>query len=252
MHLIFTKILLQLMIIYRKRCDNLEYNRDKFKKGAMALINKPILYVEGKCSKSFYLQLKEIKDFFLIQNGGSCERIKSLVESEKNSFGIIDKDYRNLNHPKLFPLNFYSIENISLIYIDSLSELKNILKDFIEEHGLINASIHIPLFTINYHPNQRAKDFILSLTSGTHHAQFIPYIQESIICTETFLKYKDLKKLVELYVKYYKLTGKGKINYITDLSDHIPSKSIKHIFLESMVEKIENVKYKQLQRDLVS
>lgn len=230
----------------------MEYNRDKFKKGAMALINKPILYVEGKTSKVFYLQLEEIKDFFSIQNGGDCGRIKLLVESEKNSFGIIDKDYRNLNHPKLFPINFYSIENIALIYIDSLNGFKNILKGFIEEHGVLNASIHIPLFTINYHPNKRAKDFTLILTSDIHDTQFLSYIQENIICTETFLKYKDLKKMVELYVKYYKLLGNGKIHYITNLANYIPSKSINHIFLDSVLEKIEYVKKHLFQTNSVS
>lgn len=225
----------------------MKYNRDKFKKGAIALINKPILYVEGKSNKMFYLQLKEIKDSFSIQNGGSCGRIKSLVESENNSFGIIDKDYRSFDHPKLFPINFYSIENISLIYINGLSDFKNMLRNFIDEHGLINASIHIPLFTINYHPNRRAKDFVLSLTSDTHEAQFIAYIQENIVCTQTFLQYKDFKKILELYIKYNKLIGNGKINYITDLSNHLPSKSINHIFLESVILKIENVKEKQLQ-----
>ncbi len=222
----------------------MDYNRDKFKKGAIALVNKPILYVEGKSNKMFYLELDEIKDFFLIQNGGACGHIKTLVESEDNSFGIIDKDYRNLEHPKLFQINFYSVENISLIYIEDLINLKEILKEFFIEHGLADVSIHIPFLKINYHSNRRAKDFTLSLTPKTHDAQFISYIQQNIICGETFLKYKDLKKIVELYVKYLKLKGKGKLNYITDLADHLPSKSIEHIFVEHVLDKIQKVKSK--------
>ena len=224
----------------------MEYNKDKYKKGSVALVNKPILYVEGKTSKSFYLQLIELKDDFLIKNGGSCGVIQHLVESESYSYGIVDKDYRNLDHPKLFPINFYSIENVSIIYIDQLNSFKELLKNFVDGNGVINASIHIPYLKINYYPNKRVKDFTLSLTSKTHDTKFLPYIMKNIKCSESFLQYKDLKKVLELYMKYYKQMGYGKINYITDLANYLPSKSTKYLFVDSVLKKIESVKSTKL------
>lgn len=52
------------------------------------------------------------------------------------------------------------------------------------------------------------------------------------------MKYKDLKKIVERYVKFHKRKyGGDKINHIIDLAEHLPSKSIEEIFDETTLGK---------------
>ncbi|GAA3412607.1 hypothetical protein ACFFNY_32905 [Paenibacillus hodogayensis] len=95
----------------------MNYNKEKYNRGKLKLVTQPIIYVEGKSNKIFYQQLEEFSDKF-IDNGGNCSNIRAKVESQPNSYGIIDHDYEEISHEKLFPINFYSIENISLIYIE--------------------------------------------------------------------------------------------------------------------------------------
>lgn len=240
---ISTKISWQLKVIFRKKCNDMNYDKEKYNRGKLQLVTQPIIYVEGETNKIFYQQLEELSDKF-IESGGNCSAIKAKIESQSNSYGIIDHDYVEVSHEKLFPINFYSIENISLIYIGKFGHLIEMIADFVKEHGVEKVRIHIPQLIINYEENGeiiRVKDYHVVLTSEKHHDQYMNYIENNIVCDDTFMRFKNLKKIVELYVKFVKNKYSDRINYITDLIDHLPTKSIEFLFDASTLHRLKQV-----------
>ncbi|OMD43530.1 hypothetical protein [Paenibacillus odorifer] len=219
----------------------MNYDKEKYNRGKSQLVTQPIFYVEGKTNKIFYQQLDELSNKF-IDNGGNCTTIKAKVESELNSYGIIDHDYVEISHGKLFPINFYSVENISLIYISNFKHLNEMLVDYIGIYGIEKARIHKPKLIINYEENRRrVRDYNVVLTQEKHHDQYIEYIENHILCDVTFMRYKNIKKIVESYVSFIKNKYSDRINYIADLADYLPTKSIENIFDAETLQKLKKV-----------
>lgn len=214
------------------------YDREKYDRGKMKLVTQPIIYVEGLSNKVFYQQLKELKNY-LIDNGGNCTQIKKKIESQSNCYGIVDHDYLAHNHENLFPINFYSVENISLIYMKELEDLRASIHNYVKTNRLETLRFHKPhLEMYSDEKSNRVIDFNIILTNEKNHEQFNEYITNNILCGMTFMKYKDLKKIVERYVKFHKRKyGGDKINHIIDLAEHLPSKSIEEIFDETTLGK---------------
>lgn len=226
----------------------MDYNREKYNRGKLHLVTQPIIYVEGNSNKFFYQQLNELRDKF-VDNGGSCIQIKAKVESQSNSYGIVDHDYQEINHEKLFPINFYSIENISLIFIEELYNLRESILKNISENTL--EVVRLYKFHLNIcfdKESKRVTNYNLVLTDQKHHDQYIEYITKNIISESTFMRYKDIKKIVERYVKFLKAKNGVKINHIIDLAENLPSKSINEIFDKATLERFNKV----LQSDLFS
>lgn len=219
----------------------MNYNREKYNRGKTKLITQPIIYVEGNSNKIFYQQLNELKDKF-IENGGSCNQIRQKVESKNNVYGIVDRDYENINHPKIFPIDFYSMENISLIFIEGLQDLLESVKRYFHKHDLDEVRFYQPNLIVNVDTNtKRVKNYDIILTNKKHHDQYQTYITKNIISENTFLQYKDVKKIVERYVKYLRSKQGVRLNHIIDLADHLPSKSIKIIFDGITFKKLDNL-----------
>ncbi|MGJ9458519.1 hypothetical protein [Oceanobacillus sp. CF4.6] len=219
----------------------MDYNREKYNRGKMKLVTQPIIYVEGRTNKIFYQQLKELKDKF-IDNGGNCIQIKEKVESQSNSYGIVDHDYLDINHERLFPIDFYSVENISLTYIEELDDLRDSIIKYIKENKIEVVRLHKPHLKICLDKEiKRVTNYHIELTDIKHHEQYIKYISKSIISDCTFIKYKDIKKMVEQYVKFYNAKFSVKINYIIDLAGYLPSKSINVIFDDTTLDRLNKV-----------
>ncbi|MDI0274408.1 hypothetical protein QGQ84_12485 [Bacillus safensis] len=215
------------------------YDKEKYNKGKKKLITQPIIYVEGYTNKIFYQQLNELKENF-IENGGNSSEIRKKVDSEINCYGIVDHDYTHITHEKIFPINFYSVENISLIYIKELDDLRNALIKYIDDNTLELARLHLPNLNIQYDKNsKRVTTYELVLTERKHHNQYEEYIAEKVISNSAFMKYTNIKKVVEKYIKFYKRKYGVKINHIIDLADYIPSKTIKMIFSENTLNRFE-------------
>lgn len=204
------------------------------------MVTRPIIYVEGRSNKVFYQQLIELNDKF-VDNGGSCIDINRKVDSENNSYGIVDHDYSEINHEKLFPINFYSLENISLIYIQELDDLRESIEKYIIENTLKTVSIHKADFKMYHDKTKRVKGYHIILSSRKHHDQFNEYILNKIVCEKTFMRYKDIKKVVEQYIKFYKSKYSVKVHHIIDLAEYLPSKSIKHIFDKPTLERLNKI-----------
>ena len=74
------------------------------------------IYFEGKCNKKFYANFNIFKKYTLL-NGNSCYNIIKKVENNNNCIGIIDGDFDDSKKgDKIFKIDFYSIENIVVIY----------------------------------------------------------------------------------------------------------------------------------------
>lgn len=199
--------------------------------------NKPYVLVEGN-NKFFYQDLEEFHDCF-VKNGGNCENIKKQIEDKltdrkKNYIGIIDNDY--FFHPSrtnIFVIDYYSIENVSLLNFEQFSTLKKELEKFYLSNSLEDiqtfkvvggfgkfdkSSNGVAPFKINFH--------------SKYNASFESYTHQTITSLDSFFKYKDLKKTVENFANYYKnVKGKkNQINYIHDLSKALPNPSTEHIF----------------------
>ncbi|QWG44696.1 hypothetical protein EXW31_10505 [Bacillus mycoides] len=219
----------------------MNYDREKYDRGKSKIITQPIIFVEGCSNKIFYQQLNELKDKF-IENGGNCTQVKEKVESQNNYYGIVDHDYLEHSHEKLFPINFYSVENIALIYITELEDLRVSIHRYIEANELEAIILHKPLLKIfSDEESRRVTDFNIILTNQKHHDQYVEYITNNIVSEITFMKYKDLKKVVELYVKFYKLKNSEKINHIIDLAKYLPAKSIEEIFDETTLDRFNKI-----------
>ncbi|WP_433745938.1 hypothetical protein [Falsibacillus pallidus] len=224
----------------------MNYNREKYNRGKLHLVTQPIIYVEGKSNKFFYQQLNELKDKF-VDNGGSCIQIKLKVESQTNSYGIVDHDYQKITHEKLFPINFYSIENISLIFIRELNNLKESIINYISENTLEVVRLYKSHLNICFDTvTKRVTNYNIVLTDQKHHDQYIEYITRNIISESTFMRYKDIKKIVERYVKFLKVKHGVKINHIIDLAENLPSKSINDIFDNETLERFNEVLHSEL------
>jgi len=214
----------------------MEYNKEVYNRVKKLMVSQPIIYVEGKGNKVFYQQLDELSNLY-IENGDSCVAIKEKVALELNSYGIVDKDFNHTLPPKIFPINFYSIENISLMYISEFSDLQNQLIKYINITQLENARLQKQILKIHNHPHTKRTTGYSILSSGSHHNQFEPYILENIVCYNSFLQYQNLKNVVSTYIKYYKSAQQIKIKYLINLANYLPTKSLIHIFDEDTLKK---------------
>ncbi|WP_230304954.1 hypothetical protein, partial [Enterococcus faecium] len=65
---------------------------------------------------------------------------KTLQQNQKknyNKIGIVDKDYGQYQYQKnIFSIDFYSIENVSLIFCTQFDDLKRQLSEFVDYHGM--------------------------------------------------------------------------------------------------------------------
>lgn len=216
----------------------MNYDKSKYDRGKSHLVTQPILYVEGNTSKIFYQQLIELQDKF-VENGGSCSAIKIKVKNDTTSFGIIDSDYSIVAQDRIFPIDYYSIENISLVHITELIDLKKSLINYVLTYKLSKVRLYKTIFDVFRDENNRVKEYKINLGAQKHHSQYNSYIANNIVCEMTFLRYKDLKTVVEKYVKFHKSMYSEKINYISELADYLPSKSIKEIFNSHNLERLE-------------
>ena len=82
------------------------------------------IYFEGECNKKFYANFDFFKKHTLL-NGNSCSNIIKKAGNNDNCIGIIDGDFDDSKiDDKIFKIDFYSIENIVVIYHKLFNELK--------------------------------------------------------------------------------------------------------------------------------
>ncbi|KFF56619.1 hypothetical protein CM50_15365 [Bacillus subtilis] len=134
------------------------------------------------------------------------------------------------------------MENISLIYINELDDLRDSISKYVFENTLEVVRLYKSHLNICFDKERkRVKGYNIVLTDQKHHDQYIRYITKNIVCEKTYMRYKDIKKIVELYVRYYKSKHGVKLNHIIDLAEYLPSKSIAEIFDKTTLARLNKI-----------
>ena len=205
--------------------------------------NEKWIYVEGKSNGVFYKRYSEFGRL-PIKSGGSCSNIIALVKNNKNRFGIIDNDYRlNFNIDRVYTVNFYSIENISLLFCPILEGLRQEIQKFAFKYDFESLRKGKLSSDISRSLDYRPLEYSISLSGFENEPEILHYLENKIQCIEDVYRYKRLKSEVEKYVVFLKETrGKGFIKqfefcYLIDL---LPSKELYFIFERNVFERLQS------------
>ena len=175
------------------------------------------IFFEGKTNKKYYQKIELFRKYTL-DNGGPCSNIKKIVSQNSKFYGVIDGDFYNENTDRIYQIDFYSVENIVLIYHGilgfHLSSLVKTLKKYFNDEEKIR---HRLILTRNSE-QCFALERELKIDS-----QFYDYIDETIIDEETFLKYMDLKKIVGSYMSILEQNAEISKECRKAAKDYIPT-----------------------------
>lgn len=222
-----------------------EQHLDRYWKSSREMLDI-IIYVEGN-NTFFYKNLIEFESYFVkgeenkydspgLKGGLSSSAIISKVvqdrEEGRRAFGLVDNDYKTIFDEYVFPIDFYCLENLSLLQMDEFKLTRERITEVLQENF---DEVKLKKIDFDYTRNNemRLEDFQIISTESVHDS-VMEYIKEKIVCDSSFLKYKDLKIIVEKYSRFHKekYGKKQEIKYIEDLADRLPSKSLEHVFNE--------------------
>lgn len=155
------------------------------------------IFFEGEINKKYYQNIALFRRYTL-ENGGPCSNIKRKVSQNSAFYGVIDGDFLKEDLERIYQIDFYSIENIILIYHDDLASYLTILKRILKNHFRSEKTIRHRLIQ-----NTDCKDRFALKKDLKISPQFYDYIDEKIIDELTFLKYMDLKKNSRLLYEFF-------------------------------------------------
>lgn len=231
------------------------YEKNRYDKSAVSLYPTVLtIFVEGEANKKFYSSFKKFENQNcnvrvgneINNKGNSCNNIINIINdiSSKNCIGIIDGDFNDSEiHNKIFKIDFYSIENIVVIYHKLFHELFTILKEeflppFFSNHKIIRKSIQAK--TTN-----RNQNFDLEFEKDDIDNQYHEYIDKKINNEDDYIRYMNLKKVVDKF-SIYKINCRNtnkedkKIyrKYIETLFNYMNDSHISEIFSNSEYKRI--------------
>ncbi|HFC9129806.1 TPA: hypothetical protein QFV07_002594 [Enterococcus faecium] len=212
---------------------------DDYITDAYDMMGKVVVLVEGN-NKFFYQNIVEFKNC-TVDSSGSCSCIRKEVQAKLDQgndriIGIVDKDYSNGPRERnIFSIDFYSIENISIKFYQKMSGIHPFFDSLFQMHSIESLRKQKLCGHCVFNNEKKEYEPFCIKLDGECDQQFHDYINSEIVNEETFLKYKDLKKVVELYAKFYKgVNGKkNQLEYIYELSDSIPKSSLRYIMREN-------------------
>ena len=177
---------------------NLDFTEFSHSAEGMLSSSDKKIFFEEKINKKYYQQITLFRKYTL-ENGGSCSDIKNKVSKNNSFYGVIDGDFVREDLDRIYQIDFYSIENIVLIYHDTLdSHLENLRRDLKNHYKKEKLIRHRLIQNINC-----SKSFAFEKGSEIN-LQFYDYIDNKINNEKTFLKYMDLKKIVCSYMIFLK------------------------------------------------
>ena len=221
---------------------NDKLNKEKYFEIASKMVgNEKWIYVEGATNKAFYQNFSEI-NHIPISSGGSCGLIIDKVRQSKNAFGIIDNDYRvDTQYDRIFNIDYYSIENIELIFHPILAGLKDEL--CIKFHQDFRIAIFKCLdLVVNRDENRRVSSFNI-IYSIEEDSQYKGYLSSRLLSNAEFVRYKRLKNVVVKYIDFLKqINGRRTMpsSILLDTFNHLPTKTIADIFEKNTITRIKD------------
>lgn len=172
----------------------LGYDINEYKKLAEKM-NKHnlVIYAEDPEFYRRYFDPNTIVD----PTGLSCDKIRKHVMTTGNTnvVGIVDGDFNYmLEHENLFKIDYYSIENILLVNHQKLSDLRSAITDFVDENHIIKYSLDITFDSNNFYLKKKTKSI---------SDVFDSYVNRKIINSKMYIRYMDLKWLIQAYQKNF-------------------------------------------------
>ena len=156
------------------------------------------IFFEGEKNKKYYQNIALFRSYTL-ESGGPSSNIKRKVSENSAFYGVIDGDFFKEDMERIYQIDFYSIENIILIYHDDLASYLTILKRILKNYFRSEKTIRHRLIR-----NTDCKDCFSLKKDLEISPQFYAYIDEKIIDELTFLRYMDFKKIVDSYMSFLK------------------------------------------------
>lgn len=222
--------------------DNIDI--EKYHKGAMALNEgNVIILVEGASNKLFYSKFNEIKHIAIFRpldldkGSNSCINIKSLIKENDGWCAILDKDFQDYTQDRIFNLDYYSLENVVLCHHKKFNELYRDISSLIEKNVGDYRNKRLTIKVLD--EGKRSEIIILSET----HLQFSDYVEKTIVDSVSYLKYMDVKKIVEVFDSLLttKISGHKKRKYFEELYDELNDKSLLNLFHNSVHHKLREL-----------
>lgn len=144
----------------------------------------------------------------------SCTEVMKQVNDAQDPtiIGIIDGDFFHLEkQPRIFRLNFYSIENIIIIYSSKFLGLKTISRRYFNKNSSAYSQKNIHSANrLDYDGIHRSLTPTKKIIEKTYHN----FIVNSIKCPESFVQFMDLKLPLLTYSKQrLRFTNKAKGRY---------------------------------------
>lgn len=216
-----------------------------------------IIIVEGLANKLFYRKFEEINHVSILTplelvnkdlasskySSSSCSIIKKLIMENESFYGIIDRDFTNkdLSKKNLFVLDYYSLENVVLLEHKKFERIKSELISFLDSKEL--NEYKIKLYTIGdiCYLNNSVSYNIKELRDV--HNDFHNYIKNTITDVNCYLKYIDVKELIERFdgcltclIKHH-----HKDKYFEELYDELKDKNILSLFSSNQHNEIKAI-----------
>ena len=150
-----------------------------------------IIYAEDPEFYSCYLTPKTT----VYPGGMSCDRVRHHVKSSSNEniAGIVDGDFDDeVEHPNLFKIDYYSIENIALRHHKTMEALKQKIYDYLKTNFdnkfRLKISFDSNKFTVLKHDQRISRNYY-------------QYLNRKIIDADSYINYMDIKEVVNAYGK---------------------------------------------------
>ncbi|NLQ42967.1 hypothetical protein D3845_00920 [Streptococcus mutans] len=201
--------------------------RANFKKKADKMLpsSDKVFLFEGKVNKKYYQKIDYFRPYRL-ENGGSCSNIVKKVLENKLFHGVIDGDFEHKNFERIYQIDFYSIENIILIYNSEFKKLVKILKKYYKDNETIRKRL----------VQDTSKNKFSIRADKPIEKTFHKYIDETINDENTFLKYMDLKKLANSYSNFIIKQNSLKVRDGLLTSEEERKIKEKNIFLKKYID----------------
>lgn len=209
-----------------------EYDEELYKDNAEQMSSSNlVVYAEDPL---FYRHF--FKPYTIIDPQGlSCDKVRerAIKTGNTNVIGIVDGDFNDsFEHNNLFKIDYYSIENMLLCNHDKLKSFKRDVISFVNQKNIKN--IKKSKLSISFDDKGNCLH-----ESTTIEKQFHDYVNEKITSSDYYVKYMDLKDVVNAYEKTNKSDHKSSLYIYVKIDDIFSSGEVNR--LKSKIEEVENV-----------
>lgn len=204
--------------------------------------NQIWILTEGDSNKFFYQMFKELEKIPM-KHGGSCNAIVSAVNSNRNYYGIVDRDFiGSRDNQKIFEIDFYSIENIVLVFHNEFKELQRKISYIVNNSSIEEVRINKLDTYIDRDLSNLPINFRVTLSNNYHQLQYHNYIEKNINNLSNLYKYGSLKNVIKRKIVYLNQMNKIKKNrYLFETYCSISNPNLSMLFGPNVLSRIKTL-----------